>query len=228
MAYTRLDLRSFVRRELQDTVIPYLWSDQAIHDDLAAGFGAYSAYFPNAGMTAVTSSANQSSVTLAATVMQVRAVIVDGVTVPEAPDEATLYEPAFRNQISQTVVQPVTPFGAAATHGQAWAFFDGAAPSVQFRYGLAAGRAVTVYYASVHLLPSDDVTAVTVPDEDSELVVLYACDRLVRSAHTDAIKRGAPGAWADGREDAGYMARYDRLLRSRRNRVVTRTMSVMQ
>src|SRR5947209_8568338 len=175
MASTRLDLRNLVRRELQDTGSPPLWSDSQINDDLAAGFAAYSAYFPNPTSVAVTSVANQAAVLLGAGVASVGAVIVDGVTVPQVPDQATLYEPAFRNQVSQTVVQPVTPFGAAATHGQAWAFWG---QSVNFRYALAAGRAVVVAYFTWHALPSDDVTAVTVPDVDIELPVLYACDRL--------------------------------------------------
>jgi hypothetical protein len=225
MPYTRLELRNLVRRELMDTGSPPLWSDSALNDDLAAAFGAYSEYFPNAGSTAVMSVAGQTAVALGAAVMQVGAVVVDGLTVPQVPDQATLYEPAFRNQISQTVVQPVTPFGAAATHGQAWAWFGGA---VTFRYALSAGRTITMYTASWHLLPNDDFTTVTVPDIDIEVPVLFACDRLVRSAHTDAVKRGAPGGWADAKEDAGYLARYDRAVRLRRNRMVTRTMTALQ
>jgi hypothetical protein len=223
MANTRLDLRNLVRRELQDTGSPPLWSDLQLNDDLAAGFTAYSQYFPNVLTAAFSSGAGETALLLGNTVLRVSAVVVDGVTVEPVADMATLYEPAFRNQVSQTIVQPVTPYGAAATHGQAWAFFD---QSVNFRYGLSAGRAITVRYAVYHVLPSDDVTAVTVPDVDIELVVLYACDRLVRSAHTDAIKRGAPGAWADGREDAGYGTRYRDALRDRRAVVRSRILSV--
>jgi hypothetical protein len=225
MTYTRLDLRNLVRRELADTGSPPLWSDTQLNDDLQAAFAAYSQYFPNATITAFTSAANQTAVPLGAGVFSVAAVVVDGVTVPGVPDQATLYEPAFRNQISQTIVQPVTPYGAAATHGQAWAFF---AAAVNFRYGLAAGRAITVYASAWHVLPSDDVTAVTIPDGDIELPVLYACDRLVRAAHTDAIKRGAPGAWADARDDSGYGLRYTTALWMRRDHVVSRTVQALQ
>jgi hypothetical protein len=225
MAYTRLDLRNLVRRELADTGSPPLWSDTQLNDDLQAGFEAYSQYFPNAMIAAFTSAANQTAFPLNIGMLNVAAVVVDGVTLPFVPDQATLYEPAFRNQISQTIVQPVTPYGAAATHGQAWAFWSGA---VNFRYGLAAGRAVTVYSNAWHTLPTDDVTAVTVPDGDIELPVLYACDRLVRSAHTDAIKRGAPGAWADAKDDGGYGLRYKTALWIRRDHVVSRTVQALQ
>lgn len=222
---TRLDLRSLVRREVQDTGTPPFWSDAQVNDDLQAAFQAYSRYFPNATATAMTSGANQTAIALGATTIGVSAVVVDGVTVPQAPDQATLYEPAFRNQVSETVVQPVTPYGAAATHGQAWAVFGGA---VNFRYALAAGRAVTIYAALAHVLPADDVTAVTIPDGDSELPVLYACDRLVRSAHTDAVKRGVPGAWAEARDDGGYLLRYRAAVWMRRNHIVSRTVQALQ
>ena len=46
MAYTRLDLRNLVRREVQDTGSPPLWSDAQLNDDLQAAFQAYSQYFP--------------------------------------------------------------------------------------------------------------------------------------------------------------------------------------
>ncbi len=225
MGYTRLDMRNLVRRELQDTGSPPLWSDAQLNDNLQAAFQAYSQFFPNGSIATYTSGANQTAVLLGTAVVNVAAVVVDGVTVPFVPDQATLYEPAFRNQISQTVVQPVTPYGAAATHGQAWAFWGGA---VNFRYTLAAGRAITIYYAVWHTLPTDDVTAVTVPDGDIELPVLYACDRLVRSAHTDAVKRGAPGAWADAKDDGGYILRYKTALWMRRNHVVSRTVQALR
>lgn len=225
MALTRLDLRNLCRRELQDTGSPSWWLDAQINDDLIAAFGEYSTWFPNPGIGTFTSSANQTAVPLSAGVETVGAVIVDGVTVPQVPDQVTLYEPAFRNQISQTVVQPVTPFGAAATHGQAWAFWSGV---VNFRYGLSVGRSITVYYSTNHSLPTDDVTAITPPDADQELIVLWACDRLWQSGKTDAIRRGAPGGWADSRLDDRFAARYQNALNHRRNRVVTRFMQVLQ
>src|SRR5947208_1745823 len=107
MVYTRLDLRTLVRRELADTGAPPLWSDAQINDDVQAAFQAYSQYFPYAATASSSSSANQTTLLLGATALSVAAVVVDGVTVPQVPDQATLYEPAFRNQISQTVVQPV-------------------------------------------------------------------------------------------------------------------------
>jgi hypothetical protein len=225
MALTRLDLRNLVRREVQDTGSPPLWSDTQLNDALAAAFAAYSQYFPDTLTAQVTSGADQTTIALGTAAIAVSAVIVDGVTAPQAPDAATLYEPAFRNQVSQTTVQPVMPFGVAATHGQAWAFFDGV---VNFRYPLAVGRVVTVYLTAAHALPSDDLTPVSVPDVDSELIVLYACDRLIRSAHTDAVRRGAPGAWADARDDSGYLDRFHAALRMRRAHLISRTVQALQ
>jgi len=183
MGYTRLDLRNLVRRELSDTGSPPLWSDAQLNDDLQAALQAFSQFFPSASIATFTSGANQTALLLGSGVVAVSAVVVDGVTMPGVPDQATLYEP---------------------------------------------GRAITVYYAVWHTLPTDDVTAVTVPDGDIELPVLYACDRLVRSAHTDAIKRGAPGAWADAKDDNGYALRYKTALWMRRDHVVSRTVQALQ
>ena len=47
MAYTRLDLRTIIRRELLDTSGTPYWPDAQIHDNLIAAFGAYTLLFPN-------------------------------------------------------------------------------------------------------------------------------------------------------------------------------------
>ena len=225
MAITRADLRALVRREVQDTGTPPLWTDAQIHDALAAGLQAYSQYFPEARTMQATSSANQTTLVLGTAPVAVTAVTVDGVTVLQVPDAATLYEPAFANFPSQTTVQPVAPFGVAGTHGQAWAFLGG---GVTCRYPLPAGRALAVFSTAAYTLPNDDVTPLTIPDGDLEVPVLYACDRLVRSARTDAIKRGAPGAWAEGRDDSGYQLRFRTALWMRRRRVVSRIVQAAQ
>ena len=90
MAYTRLDLRNLVRREVQDTGSPPLWSDTQLNDDLQAAFQAYSQYFPYATTAVFSSGADQTALLLGGAVRGVSAVIVDGVTVPQVPDQATL------------------------------------------------------------------------------------------------------------------------------------------
>jgi hypothetical protein len=223
MAFTRLNLRDRIRRELVDTSGTPLWPDTQLNDVLADAFGDYSQYFPNPLTAASTSTLNQTTIALASPAEAISAVVVDGVTVAQVATAAELYEPAFRNQVSQTIVQPVTPFGAAATHGQAWALLGN---SVTFRYSLgAAGRALQVFYQTAHSLPADDVTNITIPDADVELVILYSCDRLIRSAASDAVKRGAPGAWVEGKGGTtGYGDRYLTALRNRRHTLTSRTM----
>lgn len=174
-----------------------------------------------------TSGANQTALLLGAGVARVDSVTLDGATVPWVPDLETLYEPALRADQSQTYVQPIAPYGSQGSHAQAWTY-DAITASVIFRFALAAGRAVVVRYAVNHVLPGDDVTAVTVPDVDAELVVLYACDRLVQSQHTDAVKRGAPGAWADARQDRGYAQRWRAGLAARRRHMTTGWMQAPQ
>lgn len=216
MAYTRADLRGIIRRELMDTGSPPLWSDQQIHDDLQAAFAAYTLVFPGPITATSTSTVNQTTLALASAPEEITDVEVGGFTVPRVPDAGILYEPAIRDRPSQTIVEPIAPEGATAPHTQAWAYFGQA---INFRYPLAAGLTLVVRYAGAHVLPNDDVTAVTIPDTDIELPVLYACDRLVRSAHTDAVKRGAPGQWAEARDDTGYSRRYAAALAIRRGSV---------
>jgi hypothetical protein len=198
-----------------------LWTDSQLNDELAAALGWYSQYFPNVVAWQVTSSANQTAVVTGLAVLQAREVTIDGVTVARVPDAATLYEPALRNTPSQSQVQPVTNYGAAASHGQAWALVDGV---IMLRYPLSAGRTVAGHVAAAWTLPSDDLTPAGIPDQDVELIVLDACDRLWRSYATDMEKRGMPGA----RDDAGYRRRADAALRARRGHVKSATITVLQ
>ena len=223
---TRLDLRNLVRRELADTSGSPLWADAQINDDLAAAFATYSEYFPNAASAASTSTAGQTTVALPVGVRSVDAVLIDNYAVPQVGSQAILQEPATRGIPSQSQVQPISATGAMASHVQAWAWF---AQAVNFRFALTANRAIVVAYSLSHVLPGDDVTAVTVPDADDELIVLYACDRLVQSAATDAIKRGAPGAWVEGKGGiTRYADRYQAALRSRRQFVRSGVLGVLQ
>jgi hypothetical protein len=205
-----------IRRELMDTGSPPLWSDQQIHDDLQAAFAAYAQVFPGPITATSTSTANQTTIALASVPEEIYGVELAGWTVPRVPDAAILHEPALRDRPSQTIVPPINPEGGTAPHRQAWAYFGQA---INFRYPIAAGQALVVRYAGTQTLPADDVTALTIPDADIELPVLYACDRLVRSAHTDAVKRGAPGQWAEARDDGGYRQRYAAALAIRRGGV---------
>lgn len=220
----RSDLRTLIRQELQDTAAPSLWSDAAINTALAAAFIAYSQSFPNLYEQIFTlGGGSQTIFSPPVGTLAIRAVLINGVTAPQVPDLTTLLEPAFRNQWSQTYVQPVAPLGAAATHGQAWAVVDGA---VQMRYPVFAPATVQLSLAAVHICPTDDATAVTVPDGDDELIVLYACDRLWHSARVDWAKRGAlpSAALAD---DPGYQTRYRAALRDR-TRLISRVLTANQ
>jgi hypothetical protein len=161
-------------------------------------------------------------VALGAATVGIDAVLLAGSTVPQAPDVATLYEPAVRSSASQTYVQPIVPYGVTASHGQAWARSpDGAA--VWFRYGLAASTAILIYYRAAHVLPGDDVTAVTVPDLDLPMITLYACDRLMQSEHVDAVKRGS-----GERPEHGYGPRWKAELAARLRHGEFTTMTPLQ
>lgn len=233
MTLTRLSLRTQARGELQDTGTPPLVPDQALHNGLAAAVAIYSRYWPVEASSASTSTAGQTSMMLPTppaaamgqSILDVQGVTVDGVSVARVPEMAVLREPAWPGQFSQTRVNPAPTPGATATGWQAWCWYAGA---VNLRYSLDAGHALVVYYTLSHFLPTDDTTALSVPDADADLLVLAALDRAVRAMRVDSLRRGAPNARLNQMDDLGYRTRFAEELARRRQTVRVRTMTQLQ
>ncbi len=204
-------MRLGVRDELLDTASPPLVPDALINMALAAATATYSQHSPREIATPSTSTANQTSIALPAQTLAVRTLLVDSVALPAAPDLACLrdtgpmelYPPLF----------DLRPFAAP----QAYALVAGAA---ELRYPLVAGRAIQVVAHVAHTLPPDDLTPLTVPDSDLDLLVLFATDRVARTVRGDLLKRGA----APAPDDNGYRTRYEAALAARR-RVRTRILA---
>ena len=233
MTLTRLSLRTQVRGELQDTGTPPFVSDAVIHDGLAGAVQIYSRYWPLEMVTPTTSTAGQTTIALPTPLyaamgqsnLDVIGVTVDGVSLAPAPTMAVLREPLWPGQYSQTRVNPFPVSGAASVGWQAWVYYGGV---VNLRYALDAGHAVTLYSTASHFLPTDDVTALTIPDADSDLLVLAACDRAVRAMRVDLLRRGAPGSRLGQLDDTGYRSRFADELARRRQVVRVRTLSHIQ
>ena len=230
MTLTRASVRGLVRGELQDTGTPPLLPDAVLHNGMAGAIAIYQRYWPVEQSAVSVSTAGQVQITLPAapfaamgqSVLDVQTVTIDGVTVAEVPTMSVLREPSWPGQYSQTRVNPYPAPGAVATGGQAWAWYGGA---VGLRYSLDAGRALVVYYTLSHFLPTDDITPLTVPDADVDLLVLAACDRAVRAMRVDALRRGAPGARLAQLDDLGYRTRFAEEMARRRQTVRVRVLT---
>jgi len=233
MTLTRLSLRTQVRGELQDTGTPPFVADAVIHDGLTGATQIYSRYWPLEMVTGTISTAGQTAIALPTPLyaamgqsnLDVLGLTVDGVSLAPVPTMAVLREPLWPGQYSQTRVNPFPVSGAASVGWQAWVYFGG---TVNLRYALDAGHAITVYSTASHFLPTDDITALTVPDSDSDLLVLAACDRAVRAMRVDLLRRGAPGSRLGQLDDTGYRARFADELARRRQVIRVRTFSHLQ
>jgi len=233
MTLTRASVRGLVRGELQDTGVPPLLPDAVLHNGMAGAIAIYGRYWPVETSAASASTAGQTQITLPTplfaamgqTALDVVALTIDGVEVAQVPTMAVLREPAWPGQYSQTRVNPYPIPGAVASGWQAWVWYGGV---VNLRYLLDAGHAIVTYYTLSHFLPTDDTTALTVPDADADLLVLAACDRAVRAMRVDYLRRGAPNARLAQLDDEGYRTRFADELARRRQVLRVRTLTQLQ
>ena len=165
---TRLELRTAVRRRLEDTGATPLWDDAALNDFLAEAVRRYGTRVPAERVVsvAVSGSATSVPVTPALQAQQViRVLDPDGQAVPR--------------QASSTA----DGFGAP---GQAWRWWGG---TLRFAALPVSGN-WTVEYLDGRSLPADDVTAVEIVPGDEEIVVLMACAMALRRRAVEDGKRG--------------------------------------
>lgn len=166
---TRLDLRTALRRRLEDTEVPPLWDDDTLNDALLAAMRDYGARFPVERALTVTVADGTTTIaeaTVAASGGRVTRLFgVDGAPVPRSWDQAA-------------------PDGTGARQG--WRWWEG---TIRLE-APAAGGQWRVEYLEPRILPVSDAAAIDLPDGDASLVVLMASlYALHRRAVADA-KRG--------------------------------------
>jgi hypothetical protein len=197
---TRLELRTAVRRRLQDESVTPLWSDSTINDFLADAMRRYGVWFPKEATVTVLVAAG-------ATIFAVSAVNEPGRIVRVRDDQGEVVPPLWGNGSGSQV----GPFA------QAWRWWNGA---VQLAVPTARSGNWTVEHRTGRALPADDVTTVEIVSGDEEIVVLIAAATALRR---QAVAEGKQGL-GRGRDPISLAAEAaqieaDRLVAARRRRV---------
>lgn len=185
---TRLDLRTALRRRLEDSGGSPLWDDATLNDALANAVLRYGSRFP----------AQRSAI----------AMLAAGAT-------SAVVAPAIEGR---QVVRVLDPNGAVVPRQPDDAAADWTAPAQSWRWWnatlLLASPALAgnwqIDYLGARTPPSDDVTAVDIIAGDDEIVVLLAGATALRRRAVEDAKRGsirdaaaiddAAGAWEDSAE----------------------------
>ena len=188
---TRLELRTAVRRRLEDTGPTPLWDDATLNDFLADAVRRYGVRVPA-----------ERTVTVA---------VPDGATsVPVVPQVLAAQVNRVVDPDGEAIARQSTALSdGQRASGQAWRWWNGAlllaAP--------AAGGTWSVEYLGGRSLPSDDVTAVEIVPGDEEIVTLMASATALRRRAIEDGKRGL------GRASDAVSAAADRLDRDAEQRL---------
>jgi hypothetical protein len=197
---TRLELRTTVRRRLQDETVTPLWSDSTINDFLADAMHRYGVWFPKEATATILVASGATSFAVAAVGETGRIVRV-------------------RDDLGD-VVPPQWGIGAGNQFGpvaQAWRWWSGA---VSLAVPASRTGNWTIEHRTGRSLPADDVTAVEIIPGDEEIVVLVAVATALRRQVVAEGKQGL-GRGRDPISLAAEAARIesDRLVAARRRRV---------
>jgi hypothetical protein len=197
---TRLELRTAVRRRLQDESLTPLWSDSTINDFLADAMHRYSVWFPKEATATI-------AVASGATSFAVPAVSEPGRIVRVRDDLGEVILSLWGNGAG----------GQLGPFAQAWRWWNGA---VNLAVPAPRSGNWTVEHRTGRSLPADDVTAVEIIPGDEEIVVLIAAATALRRQAVAEGKQGL-GRGRDPISLAAEAARIeaDRLAAARRRRV---------
>lgn len=165
---TRLELRTTVRRRLEDTGVTPLWDDETLNDFLTDAVRRYGVRVPAERTVTVVVPDGATSVAVAPSLQAAQVVrVLD-------PDG----EAIARQSAAISDGQPVS--------GQAWRWWNGAL----LLASAAVGGSWSVEYLGGRSLPSDDATAVEIVPGDEEIVTLMASATALRRRAIEDGKRG--------------------------------------
>lgn len=165
---TRLELRTALRRRLEDTGATPLWDDATLNDALADAMRHYGARFPVEAATTVTVPAGETSIPVAPAIPTGRVLRLfddDGAYVPRQ----TAFEPDDRSV------------------AQSWRWWNS---TLRLTQAPATTGDWTIEYLTGRALPADDVTVVDLIPGDEEIVTLLAMVSALRRRAIADAKRG--------------------------------------
>lgn len=201
---TRLELRTALRRRLEDTGAAPLWDDATLNDALVAALRRYGAAIPAERTLTATVAKGATSVPVAGAVAPERIVrVLDerGATVPrqrEAPGQ-------------EETGAGTSEIGLA----QAWRWWD---RTLRLQRPAVATGAWRIEHLDAREVPTDDLAAVDIENGDEEVLLALAAATALHRRTIEDAKRGVPNravaAAATAAEAGG-----ERLLATRRRRV---------
>ena len=175
---TRAELRTALRRRLEDTSGTPLWDDAMLNDALAGAIGRYGARFPPEAVATA-------NVTAGATSVPVVTAGIAGERIARVLDETGAIVPRMGEAAG-----PVGSAPGAAGLEQAWRWWDG---ELRLQRPAAATGTWRIEYRGQRSVPSDDGSAVDVLPGDEEIVLTLAAAVALRRRAVEDGKRGAYG-----------------------------------
>ncbi len=170
---TRLELRTAVRRRLEDTGGSPLWDDAALNDFLTEAMRRYGARFPKELSTTVSVTAGTTSATVTPSLT--------------AGQVVRVFDSLGQLIPRQQAIESDNAALAGLVTGQAWRWWGSTLVLAQ-----PAGITGTwqIDYLGGRTLPNDDVTAVEVIPGDEDIVVLLAAASALWRRTIEDGKRG--------------------------------------
>ena len=173
---TRAELRTALRRRLEDAGASPLWDDATLNDALAGAIGRYGARFPKDAVATV-------NVTAGATSVPVATAGIDGERIARVLDEAGAIVPRMGEAPG-----PSGSGAGAAGLEQAWRWWNG---ELRLQRPAAATGTWRIEYRGPRGVPADDVSAVDVAAGDEEIMLALAAAIALRRRAVEDGKRGA-------------------------------------
>jgi hypothetical protein len=170
---TRLELRTALRRRLEDTGVMPLWDDAALNDFLGEAIKEYGTRFPRELTATVAVPAGATSVAVASPVIE--------------PERIARVRDAMGGVVPR---QGEERSGLAGDTEQAWRWWSG---TLLLQRGPTETGDWAIEYLGGRQSPGDDVTAVEVIAGDEEIVVLLAAAMALRRRAVEDVKRGSGG-----------------------------------
>jgi hypothetical protein len=199
---TRLELRTAVRRRLEDTGGSPLWDDAALNDFLAEAVRRYGTRFPKELSTTANVTAGDTNVTVTEAI--------------EADQVVRVFDEAGRLVPRQQAIEPNDAALAGLVTAQSWRWWGG---SLVLAEAASATGVWQIDYRGGRSLPSDDVTAVEVIPGDEDIVVLLAAAIALRRRAVEDGKRGlGRGAGTVAVSAEVFQNEAERLMAARRRR----------
>ncbi|MGC8838207.1 MAG: hypothetical protein ACP5UM_07305 [Anaerolineae bacterium] len=168
---TRADLRTIIRNQGLDETT---WTDTEINQWISDAIGEYSWHFPRY----LESTGNACTEGVRVYSLPTGCLGILRVEFPEGQDP-----PAYLTRLDEN-----DPRFGPGYYAVRWGGFPSGDAVLVLAESPSAGDTYAVHYQAAHDFPDDDVTPLTIPDEDLDILVLYVVWKAYRRLELDEAK----------------------------------------